>query len=51
MASLLRTGLAGVAVLLMLVALVLMTQGELLVAGVCFLTASFAIYVRETRAQ
>jgi len=37
------------AVALMLVALGAMTVGELGVAGVCFLSASIVIYLRETR--
>jgi hypothetical protein len=41
--------LAILAVALMLVALGAMTVGELGVAGVCFLSASIVIYLRETR--
>jgi hypothetical protein len=41
--------LAILAVALMIVALGAMTIGELGVAGVCFLSASIVIYLRETR--
>ena len=41
--------LAILAVALMLVALGAMAAGELGVAGVCFLSASIVIYLRETR--
>jgi hypothetical protein len=41
--------LAAGAVVLFGVALVAMAVGELLVAGLCFLSASIVIYLRETR--
>lgn len=43
------TVLAGLAAALMLGGLLSLLAGEHLVAGVCFLSASFAIYLRETR--
>ena len=49
MAGRLTLLLAVLAALLLLVALGAMTVGELLIAGVCFLFASFVIYLRETR--
>jgi hypothetical protein len=41
--------LAVLIALLSLAALGAMAAGELSIAGVCFLFASFAIYLRETR--
>lgn len=49
MVNLLATGAAAVAVLLFAVALLMMTWGNLQVAGFCFLSASLVIYLRETR--
>jgi len=46
---LIPTALAILAVALMVTALVLMTIGELAVAGVCFLSASVLLYFREQR--
>lgn len=45
----LSTVLLVVAIVLLLVGLLTFLAGELLVAGVCFLGLSFAIYFRETR--
>lgn len=45
-----KTLLAVLAAALMLFAVVMIALGQHLVAGVCFLTASLVIYVRETRA-
>ena len=41
--------LAVLAAALMLVAVGAMAAGELSIAGVCFLSASVVIYLRETR--
>ena len=41
--------LAVLAVALMLVAIGAMAAGKLATAGVCFLSASIVIYLRETR--
>jgi uncharacterized membrane protein YjjP (DUF1212 family) len=49
MGSVVPTLLAAVAVGLFGVALAAMSVGELLVAGLCFLSASVVIYLRETR--
>lgn len=43
------TVLAGLAAALLLGGLLAVLAGEHLVAGVSFLSASFAIYLRETR--
>lgn len=43
------TALAALAALLVGVALWAMTAGNLQVAGLCFLSASLVIYLRETR--
>lgn len=43
------TALAVLALVLILVAVGAMAAGELAVAGVCFLSASIVIYLRETR--
>jgi len=43
------TALAVFAVALLGVALYAMTAGSLTVAGMCFLSASIVIYLRETR--
>jgi hypothetical protein len=49
MGSVVPTVLAILAVGLFVAALVAMAAGELLVAGLCFLSASVVIYFRETR--
>jgi hypothetical protein len=49
MAGRLAIVLAVLATLLFVVALGAMAAGELSIAGVCFLFASFVIYLRETR--
>jgi hypothetical protein len=49
MGSVVPTVLAVLAVGLFVAALVAMAAGELLVAGLCFLSASVVIYFRETR--
>lgn len=49
MAGLARTALALLAVLLIAAALALMTSGDLMLAGLSFLSASLVIYVHETR--
>jgi uncharacterized membrane protein YjjP (DUF1212 family) len=49
MASVARTALALLAVLLIAIALALMTSGDLMLAGLNFLAASLVIYLRETR--
>lgn len=45
------TFLAGVIVAILLFGVVLFFLGELLAAGVAFLGASLAIYLRETRTK
>lgn len=50
MANPLPTLLAALTLALLLLAVVAMTRGELLVAGLSFLSASVVIYLRETRA-
>jgi hypothetical protein len=50
MESVVPTVLAVLAVVLFVAALAAMAVGELLVAGLCFLSASVVIYFRETRA-
>lgn len=49
MTDVVPTGLAVLAVALMLTAVVMMTEGELLLAGLSFLSASLLIYFRETK--
>lgn len=49
MANLPATAAAALAVLLFGVALVSMTNGATMVAGLCFISASLVIYLRETR--
>jgi hypothetical protein len=49
MANLLATAAAAVAVLLFGIALVFMMDGQLSIAGLCFLSASLVIYFRATR--
>ncbi|WP_327053926.1 hypothetical protein [Halomicrococcus gelatinilyticus] len=49
MTQVIPTVLAVVAVGLMVVALLAMASQNLAVAGMCFLSASLVIYLRETR--
>lgn len=49
MVQLLPTALAAVVVFLFVTGLVAMTVEELTIAGLCFLSASIVIYLRETR--
>lgn len=49
MANVIQTGLAILAVGLIAAALIAMSARELLVAGLCFMSASLVIYFRETR--
>jgi len=51
MSDAISTGLAVFAVALIGVALYGMAAGRLTVAGMCFLSASIVIYLRETRLQ
>jgi uncharacterized membrane protein len=51
MADAVSTGMAVFAVVLIGVALYAMAVGSLTVAGMCFLSASLVIYLRETRLQ
>jgi len=51
MAELIPTGLALLAVALFALALLAMSTDRLTVAGLCFLSASIVIYLRETRLQ
>jgi hypothetical protein len=51
MADAVSTGMAVFAVVLIGVALYAMAAGSLTVAGMCFLSASLVIYLRETRLQ
>jgi len=44
-----RTGAAAVVLVLFGVALVLMSRGELMLAGLSFLGAAVLIYLRESR--
>lgn len=46
----LSIGLAILAVALFLAGFLTFLAGELLIGGVCFLCASFTIFLRETRA-
>lgn len=50
MARVLPTALAVLTVALLLIATWNMARGELLLAGLSFLSASIVIYLRETRA-
>lgn len=43
------TFLAGLAVVLILVAILAVLVGEVLIAGLCMLGTTFTIYLRETR--
>lgn len=49
MSNLLATAVAGLVVVLFGVALLAMAEGNLRLAGFSFLSASLAIYIRETR--
>jgi len=51
MADAVSTGMAVFAVVLIGVALYAMAAGSYTVAGMCFLSASLLIYLRETRLQ
>ncbi|PSQ18964.1 hypothetical protein BRD00_03485 [Halobacteriales archaeon QS_8_69_26] len=50
MVNALALALAVLAAVLILVALLAMTAGEVLIAGLCFFSASLVIFLRETRA-
>jgi len=50
MVDLLATGMAALAVVLIVAALLALSAGDLGTAGVSFLSASLVIYLRETRA-
>ncbi|MDY6819520.1 MAG: hypothetical protein SVG88_12745 [Halobacteriales archaeon] len=49
MANVIQTVLAIIAAGLILAALVAMSARELLIAGLCFMSASLVIYFRQTR--
>ncbi len=49
MANVLATAAAGLVILLFGIALLTMSSGNFQVAGLCFLSAMIAIYLRETR--
>jgi len=51
MADVVSTGMAVFAVVLIGLALYAMAARSLTVAGMCFLSASLVIYLRETRLQ
>lgn len=51
MTELVPTGLAILAVALLGLALIAMSIDRLTVAGLCFLSASLVIYLRETRLE
>jgi len=49
MANLLASGLVGLAIALGAAALLAMAAGDFGIAGVCFLSLSIVLYLRETR--
>jgi membrane protein implicated in regulation of membrane protease activity len=51
MVNVTSVALAALAALLMLVALANLSRGNIMFAGLSFLSASLVIYFRETRAQ
>lgn len=51
MADVISTGLAVVAVVLVGAALLALNAGNLTVAGMCFLSTSIVIYLRQSRLQ